>query len=148
MPVVNARVYYRHTDTSSQVALLTKLVNSSHDVRVVIALVARSVTAANAVRVNTTAEARAMGDGGNLTPRLFQLPNGRDLLHYRPGRDLLNNGSLVLVVVQQSERTTVEKSEGQVVVETSRDAMVLQSREEAGRGLHRGHVSELVQATT
>jgi hypothetical protein len=48
---------------------------------------------------------------------------------------LLDNCPLVLVVVQQSEGTTVEKSKGQVVVESGRDAMVLQSSEEASRRL-------------
>lgn len=56
MLVINTRVHYCHTDTSSQVAFPTKLVNSSHDMGVVIAFVARSIAASEAARGNTTAD--------------------------------------------------------------------------------------------
>jgi hypothetical protein len=84
MLVVHARVHHCHTDTSPEVAFLTKLVNPGHDVRIVIVIVARRIPASEAVRGNTTADGGAMGNAGNLSPRRMKLPDRRDLLHYRP----------------------------------------------------------------
>lgn len=56
MLVINTRIHNCHTDARSQVAFLTKLVDSDHDVGIVIAFVARSIAASEAARGDTTTE--------------------------------------------------------------------------------------------
>jgi hypothetical protein len=83
MLIINAGVHYRHADTTSEVAFLAQLVDSGHDVREVIVSVV-CATASETVRGDTTADGRAMSNARNLSLRLLQLPDGRDLLHTRP----------------------------------------------------------------
>lgn len=132
MFIVNTRVYHCHTDTSSQIALLAELVDSSHEMRVVVAFMACGITAMEAVRTRTAAGGRIVGNTRNFSLGLVQLSDRRYLLDRRPRGDLLNNGSLVLVVAQQGEGAAVEESEGQVVLKSGRNAVVTESREEAG----------------
>lgn len=141
MLIVYPRVDDRYADASAKVTFLTKLVNSSHDMRIVISFVACSVTALDAV-VGTAADGRAMGNSRDFSLWLMELPNRGYLLHNRPRGDLLDNNSLILVVVKQGERTTIEKSEGQIMVESGGNAVIFQGRKETGGRLQR--VQELL----
>jgi hypothetical protein len=97
--VVNTRVNHRYANSRTQVALLAQLVNSSHDVWVVVAFVTRRVTASETVRGRTMANGCAVADTRKGALRLVQLPHRGDLFDHRPRGDLLDNGTLVLRVV-------------------------------------------------
>ena len=109
MLVVDARVHHSHTDTASCVALPAELVNTGHNVRVVIISVGRRTATLEAVG-EITADGRAVGNTRRLSLRVVHLTDGGDVLHPRQRRDLLDDGSLILVI-QQGEGATVEKIE-------------------------------------
>lgn len=133
--IVNSGVNDRHTDATSSVPFPVELVNSGHDVRVVVVSVLWGTTAAETVRGDIAADGSAMTNTRHVLFRLVHLPDGGDFLHPRPRGDLLDDRRLILIV-QQSKGATVEKSEREVVVETGVNTMVLESCEEAGRGLY------------
>lgn len=83
MLIVYPRVNDCDADASAKVTFLAKLVNSGHDMRIVIFFVTRSVTASDAV-VGSAPDRRTMGNGRDFLLWLMELPNGRYLLHYRP----------------------------------------------------------------
>jgi hypothetical protein len=84
MRIINTTVNNNHFDTSSQVALLAQFVNTGHNVRIVIAFVARGVTATETVGASRAAGVGVVRYTRNLTLGLFQLPDGGHLLDRSP----------------------------------------------------------------
>lgn len=96
--IIDTGIDNSHANSGPQVALLTQLVHSGHEMRIVIASVPSSVMAAKVMSI--TADVRVVGHTRDLTLNLMKFANRRDLFDGRPRRDLFNNSDLVLFVLE------------------------------------------------